>query len=81
MNVFVVPFGLKDSGFLVPGVLLKLDLLIEAFQVGFSKSIGIQEFQNLIVNIVLERAITLTVLVFEFGDEHPLELLSLLNLL
>jgi hypothetical protein len=29
----------------------------------------------------LERAITLTVLVFEFGDEHPLELLSLLNLL
>jgi len=75
--------GLENSSLLVARVLFELDLFLENLQVGFSEPILVEETLHFVVNVGAQPSGlgVLQVFVLVFGDEHTLELLSLLDFL
>ena len=58
---------------------LLVDLSVKALEVGFSESIVLEEASDLVIDVLADLRLV-SVLEFEFVDEHALELLSLLDI-
>ena len=60
---------------------LSSDLVVQLSKIGFGKPVLSHKVLDLLVNESLHITIFVPVLLFEFGNEHTLQLLSLLDLL
>lgn len=58
---------------------LLVDLSVKALEVGFSESIVLEEASDLVIDVLADLRLV-SILEFEFVDEHALELLSLLDI-